>query len=293
MPSLWKGVAFEEALKEPALLGGILAISAMHVIATSDRPEKRYQVMALRNQAVALEGFVKLLPRITEETADAAFLLSVLVTHWAFASRNLPAELGIFSTTHDYSAWTFHEARHDKVSEVQDFVDIIRKTQPIRQLVFHGRPWLLGGKLAEMMKIPKSHELPVLPPFVDQALDKILLRAEQESCVLLPLEKNGRPLLSLKLIYRISMRAEWAEGLMGWITCLPPEFVAQLETGENMAMVMLSYWAVCMSVLDERWWATGWGHALVTEIAIRVGPEWAELADWPVKNYHWLKQGVD
>ncbi|KAK2592436.1 hypothetical protein QQS21_009852 [Conoideocrella luteorostrata] len=305
----WRDTVWKAALRQPALLNGILAMAAMHKVVAmsapppplphdtdpgpSPGPDRRYQVMALRKQAATLPAFVALLAKLDETTCHDSFVLSILVCFWAFASRNLPVQLGIFDAEGDPASWRNVRANLPATNPVNDFVQICRKLKPITILTRQCHGWLKQGPMSAFMETPAIDDLPSLGSDAAHALDKLERRLEIKAPHLLDFgSAQQRPLLSFRFAYRAVQCREWLELAIAWPSLLPEVFVEELETGSEAALTVLSYWAVAFQPLDIYWWAKGWAAALVIHIAARVRGEWAELVKWPLETIVARKGGI-
>lgn len=277
---VWRDVIFLDAVKHPPLLNGLLAVAAMHKIVTCGDPDSVYKSTALRKQTAALEGFVPLLHSVTQETAELVFVMSILVSYWAFASLRLPPELSILSTTVDLRL--SFEPDHSLTAEpiLTQFLELVKRVQPNHHVVNEARPLLLCGKLSAMTKVPGDDELPDLDKDTKNALSAL-----NQHIHTLPRHLSeyhaSLPLLKLDYMYRMALKPEWGELIIAWPVRVPNEFVEDMRARNHAALTILAYWGVALHTLQDRWWAKDWGVALITEISSIVTGPWAELLRWP------------
>ncbi|ETS77411.1 hypothetical protein PFICI_11285 [Pestalotiopsis fici W106-1] len=277
---LWRDSIFREALQQPFLMNGILAISAMHRLFMGPRTPSP-TATTLAKQGALLRGLLALLSSENDESCLAAFPLAIIVSLWAFASKNLPPEFNIISAnTNPQSTQTTHQGGFVSTSYLDQFLDLIKLIQPVDAIVQKRLPRLLNGMYSELMRVPDPGQLPELSKDTSNALERLKSHLQQHEEELANMV-DSTSYASLSNMFRLASCPEWSELIVGWAIQLPAPFVTRLRNRDHAALVLLSYWAVCFSVLDGRWWAAGWSKALQSEINCVVKDEWSHLLDWP------------
>ncbi|CAD0052791.1 unnamed protein product, partial [Aureobasidium pullulans] len=66
-----------------------------------------------------------------------------------------------------------------------------------------------------------------------------------------------------------------------WSVTLPTVYREMLEERKPVALVILAYYAVLISLTPEVWHLDGWPTLLINRIADILGPEWSEFLRWP------------
>ncbi|THX09116.1 hypothetical protein D6D13_06149, partial [Aureobasidium pullulans] len=66
-----------------------------------------------------------------------------------------------------------------------------------------------------------------------------------------------------------------------WSVTLPTVYREMLEERKPVALVILAYYAVLISLTPEVWHLDGWPTLLINRIADILGPEWSEFLSWP------------
>ena len=92
---MWQTVAVNEAMSNPFLMHGILALSALHLASESrDRPEKSrdHRAAALRHHDQAIALFRPVLSKITSHNCHTIFAFSALLVILSFALPGFPLE---------------------------------------------------------------------------------------------------------------------------------------------------------------------------------------------------------
>lgn len=277
---VWRDFVFREALQQPFLMNGVLAISAMHRLFIGPITATLRET-TLAKQGALLRGLLALLSSENAENCQAAFPLSLIVSFWAFASKNLPPEFNILSA--NSSSRPNRETQQNKnipTSYLEQFLDLINLIRPVDAIVQKRRPVLLEGKYRELMRVPDPEEVPELPVGTAVALDHLKSYLAQHDGDLVDMI-DAPTFGTLTYIFRLATCPDWSELIVGWAIQLPASFVSRLRNMDNAALVLLGYWAVCLRALDDRWWAAGWSKALLGEINSVVKGEWSHLLEWP------------
>lgn len=278
---VWRDHVFREALQQPSLMDGILALTAMHRLALSPSTAALRE-MTLVKQGALLRGLVALLASGDTENCQAAFPLSLIVTFWAFASKNLPPEFNILSevSTSPSESGVLQGGSFPR-THLYQFFELINLIRPVNAVVQTRRSWLFNSMFCELMRVPNMEQLPGLSIDTAQALERLKSHLQQHHEDDLVDMVESPSLTSLRNTYRLAYCPKWAELIVGWAIQLPASFVTRLRNLNHAALVLLSYWAVCFTALDGRWWAAGWSKALVSEIDSVVQGEWSYLLEWP------------
>lgn len=66
-----------------------------------------------------------------------------------------------------------------------------------------------------------------------------------------------------------------------WSVTLPTVYREMLEERKPVALVILAYYAVLISLTPEVWHLDGWPTLLINRVADVLGPEWSEFLRWP------------
>ena len=90
---IWRDAVFKEAFRHEWLLNGIMATAALHKAALLPKSSQDYAKVALTHQNAALSGYIPEVSRPNQDNSIAIFSLSLLLTIWAFASKDLPEGL--------------------------------------------------------------------------------------------------------------------------------------------------------------------------------------------------------
>ncbi len=297
---VWRDVVFQHSLSHPYLLQGILATAALHKTASTSSPESwsRYTTAALSNQGNALASFIPDLNNPVPANCVALFSMSLLLSVWSFASRNLPSKLGNLITSprpqqepHENS----NGSRH-RQSSVDDFIEIVKLMRGVYVVMKETHGWLQEGEIRELLRSAERDSLPPIAKDADEAFclleNKLNTPKGSGECNPERSKPHDYNIYAaerqvLRHLFRIQQCAEWADNILGWPVMLPTLFMESLKDGDPGALAILMYWAACFNVLDEVWWSRGWAHALVVDIWSILDDSWKAVLRWPM-----LKVGV-
>lgn len=194
----------------------------------------------------------------------------------------LPPELNILSITMDISPSFEAVPSFAMDSALTQFLELLRRVQPIHHVLEESRESLMAGPLKPLMAAPELIDLPPLVPDTQMAIDALRRELESVPDVLQPFG-GSNPVDSLYYMFMLSLRPEWGELMVGWIVRVPEEFIQALRERRHPALVILSYWAASFYPINERWWARGWSMSLIREVSASVDEPWKGLMAWPRK----------
>lgn len=290
--AIWRDAVFREGLRHEFVLRGIMATAALQKASTypmfSDEYRK-YANAAIVHQHAALQEYSPLTASPTADNAVALFSLSMLLTVITFAIERLPDELkaeGSYLTSADAHPDIYLPLG----SPTRNFIGVIVTLRGIlvviRQTNHH-----LQGEIAEMLKYPKTEDLPVHPPEVSRVYENLADTASAHRPMVnkteLPPEELSellfKQVMRLRDITRCRNVVEWDSHIFSFLVGAPPEFINCVKQGESMALVILAHWAACFRCMDHHWWAAGWGEQLVIDIANLIDMNvWSKVMEWPL-----------
>ncbi|RMZ87492.1 hypothetical protein DV736_g5281, partial [Chaetothyriales sp. CBS 134916] len=281
---IFRDTIFKESLRHEFLLHAIMGTSALHkavMLPCSSEDFEEYAKVALTHQNAALAGYIPAVSRPSEQNGIALFSLSLLLTVWAFATKDLPENLKKAGM-----ALTSLSGDPDVLlpigSPTLQFVEIIMILRGIYSVMKETDQWLQGD-IEELLRYPQVHELPSHPLEVEKAYDLLdqELRAfnsddveAKELCI----EQISR----LREISRCRSVVEWDGHIFSFFVMAPPSFINLIKRGNPMALVIFAYWSACFRCMDHHWWANGWSQTLVHDVSRLIDMNaWAKAMGWP------------
>ena len=285
---VWRDTIFAEGLRHDFVLHSIIATSALHkatLLPKSSDAYAEYSKVALAYQNLALANFIPEVSRPNEDNGIALFALSLFLTIWAFASRRLPegfSHVKLELSHGDPSSAIFCDAH----TPTAQFIEIVMIVRGVYAIIRETDRWLRGD-IEELLRFPRTDELPPNSPDIADAFD--LLQRAVEDPQFVPNDESLRELYlrqlqSLRDVARCRSVVEWDGHIFSWVIMAPPEFVDCLKQGQPMALVIFAHWAAALRCMDHHWWATGWPYSLVADLVTVLDASWDALMDWPKKQ---------
>ncbi|OJJ97238.1 hypothetical protein ASPACDRAFT_1858694 [Aspergillus aculeatus ATCC 16872] len=283
---IWKSVIPRRAVHDPALMHGILALSALHLAFLHTHPQRKdYLDIAQWHHHKSISG-VRNIEALSEANASAAYALSNIIIIFTFALPLLSDSgggggggggggvgAGQPSTPYDDLLQIFHMSRASlkilvAVSEWVQASDlaILATAAPVGQSSTHTRVF-------------------TLPSFLDAALRELsLLNGRlREGNSHHPSKVYGPVLGQLRTAFE-STSKESEDGiitaLFWWIFALPPEFLDLLGEREPFAMVILALFCALMHRLRGQWWMDNWAEKVARDIRGSLDLSLASFVPW-------------
>ncbi|KAJ5623884.1 hypothetical protein N7510_000193 [Penicillium lagena] len=277
--ALWQTVIPRLSLRHAPLRHGLLAVSALHLAATSTSPDQKrtYVITARDHQTEALAGIqLAELSDLTTAECNAVFALCMLMTVFRFAYCQINKVED--EPVHD------HEEDDELFSILDEFIEVFQLTK-----------WLLdamrtvGGRVAasELASLTAPAEAHPTMPDMSRLVVQALQRQNE-------LETARQPTQHKTAVFESAIHhlSDSLETLMKgaepkafafcWISNVPSAFMDLVEEHHPFALVVLAHYAVILHHLRDSWWMGDWGSRLLREIGDTLGPDWRPLINWPV-----------
>lgn len=72
--------------------------------------------------------------------------------------------------------------------------------------------------------------------------------------------------------------------VMAWIALVRPAFLERLYGQDELALVILAYYAVLFRLQDSSWWMRGWAGWVLNAVRARVGERYRSWLQWPFSH---------
>lgn len=263
---IWHAVIPRLAMRHPALMHGILAVSALHLSFTSGGSAKdAYLQLAQAHQSHAAVG-VTTKSASSPNLADcnATFALSSLMIVYCFGCAR------IMGQTKDTPVL-------DELCRVfqcaQESADVLG--------VLIGR--VSQGELRSLLECDNSHpKMPDTSRLAIMSLTRLnaTLAARDPGH-----EKAMYDAIIDHLGHSLDKLARGGEVmviLFHWVFNLPSRFRDLLKEHHPFALVILAHYAVVIHSLRGNWWMGDLGTRVIEQIGLSLGPEWRPSIDWVV-----------
>ncbi|KAK1993478.1 fungal Zn binuclear cluster domain-containing protein [Colletotrichum falcatum] len=272
---LWKTTIPEMACSHKFLMHGLLALAALHYADVHPQERKKWDIISVNHQNLALRFFTLRLTDIDRDNCEAYFLLATLIFVVSICSVAHSGSLGRAVSLDDVaqSLRLLHG-----VKGILDF-------QPIE--VWRER----GGPLEALLRPP------VLPPGrawssspFQRRLDAVtaLAREVPASFVTLinPQSACVLALESLRRTHHLCRDASSkSTGVWGWSTTLPALFVEMIGNRHPTALVILAHYAALRWPCEKTDWVSdGWSAAVMGLVDEALDDEWRPWIEWPKRS---------
>lgn len=277
---LWQTVIPRLSLRHAPLRHGLLALSALHLAATSMSPDRKwtYVVTAREHQTEALAGIQSAeLYDLTTAECSAVFALCILMTIFPFAYCQI-------NNVEDEPPHDDDEEDDGQSSILDEFIEVFQLTR-----------WLLGAMNAVTDRVAASDLAPLTTPAEARPtmpdMSRLVVQALQRQN---ELETAREPAQHETAVFESAIHhlSDSLETLMKgaepktfafcWISNVPAAFVDLVEQRQPFALVVLAHYTVIIHHLRDSWWMGDWGTRVLREIGDALGPDWRPLINWPV-----------
>ncbi|KAF4821028.1 Sterol regulatory element-binding protein ECM22 [Colletotrichum siamense] len=276
---LWKTAIPEMACSHKFLMHGLLAVAALHYAHVHPAERRKWDLISVHHQNLALRFFAARLNDIDKSNCEAYFFLASLIfivsVYSVAHSETVGRAVGLGDVAQSF------RFLHG-VKGILDF-------QPLEE-------WRQsGGPLDMLLRSPE------IPPGMMNAgsafqrrLDAVTALArevpasfhdvinEQSVCVL--------ALESLRRSHQIVSAAGDGDampgGVWGWCVTLPALFIEMIGSGHATALVILAHFAALSRMCERRddWACSGWSMGVMLMVDEVIDDEWRPWIEWPKKS---------
>ncbi|EAW08520.1 uncharacterized protein ACLA_032550 [Aspergillus clavatus NRRL 1] len=263
--SVWQTAVTREAMKHPALMHGILALSALHLATmTGGSVTERYSKMATMHQDLALGGFKESFGDLNQSNCKAAFALCSLMTICSLAFP-LAADKSDKRTSLEDLCEAFRVAKNS-MNVLADIVDLVENSEL--------RPLL--GKDDSGPKMPDTSRLAIM----SLAMTNSRLATRDPSH-----EKEIYESTIAQLGESLEKLAQGREATVvafQWMYHIPSTFLDLVRERRPFALVILAHYAVILHFMRSRWWIGEWGSPVIQQIGQHLDSQWQQSISWVV-----------
>jgi hypothetical protein len=251
------------------LLNGILALAALHLVATT-RDSEQEQVLsyldtALQCNELAFAPFREALTYLTPANCDAVFAQSAIVTVIGMVLPRLNAQ-----------------HRGEPFSMIETMIPVFELLQGANKVSQISKPW----RQASIFFKYNWEENTTLEPDMAIAVKQLRMLNSSIECT-----DSTQHRINLEAIEHLQnslskfTHTPHPAPILAWPAYVRKEFVDGLRSRQPFQLLILMHWAVLLKELGTRfWWAEGCGEALVTELLSELkdqNEEWKSALQWP------------
>ncbi|KAK6223623.1 fungal Zn binuclear cluster domain-containing protein [Colletotrichum tabaci] len=279
---LWKTAVPEMACSHKFLMHGLLALSAMHYASLHPHEQKKWDIISVHHQNLALRSFALRLNDINKDNCEAYFFLATLIFI-----------LSIYSVAHGTRLG--RAVSLDNVSQCFMLLHGIKgiiEFQPIEEWRQRGGPLDTILRAAE---VPPGGSWSSSP--FQKRLDAVTVLAREVRAsfaeVINPQSVCVLALESLRRTHQICKSADdeldgvdksgaaWA-----WAANLPPLFIEMIDNRHPTALVILAHYAALARLFEQasNWLFYGWSDTVMSLLDEALDDEWRPWIQWPKRS---------
>lgn len=298
---LWQHVVPEIAISQPFLMHGILAISALHIIWTSNpkilttstaennglpirtiqrtKPSSYYRTLAMTHQNVLLSSLRRQLNIVSRDNCSALFAASSFIAICPLASHQADVAVN-------------RAARSHTIDLILDVAELMRG---VHSLVQQSWTWVATGPLREMLRpglitdrLDRTEDpdgsMARLEEFIRHAPDpstsstdgttKDGVSSRSEAYLMAVSELR-------KTVQTVRRHEDDIDIICIWLLSVSQQYLELLQARDRVAMVILAHWGVQLHHVRRVWWIGGLGAEVVEEVyrhLVQVGDIAAQMA---------------
>jgi hypothetical protein len=260
---VWQVIVPQEAISQPFLMHGMLALSALHIARQSSETRRStYMGVAVAHQNQALALLRPVLGSINASNSNATFALSSIVTAFAFG---FPQPSGPTNT----------------LAAVDDLCQVFLLSRGMQHVLNACIEWVSDGVLSPVIKLNDYDS--GLPDDAKLAIQR--LRELNDSLGINdPLyEKDVYGIAideletTLDRLYGNPKRPNIA---IMWAIKAPQRYLDLLRERTPMSLVILAHYSVVLHHLRKHWWFEGWSVRVLGAIWSNMNAEWRSSISW-------------
>ena len=274
---MWRDEIPRLALKQPFLMRGLLAVSALQLARLLPAQKDHYLAVAAHHQNLALPSYRYIVEdiahRMTRENCHAILAFGHLTTAYAFASQHPPGSVlfaGMCSST-----------------GVPEWLYLLRGARGILAMA---KDWIADGPLkfshrglpetVDVSLSPEDFQLAALGDEIDN-LGTASPEEHQE------LDIYREALFLLRQAFAIPYQPVEILGVKFavfiWVEVVPAEFLELLSSLKPVALVILAHLCVLLKKCEKFWYMKGAAERIIFEVNNILKEGWRHWIAWPLQ----------
>ncbi|KAE8372000.1 C6 zinc finger domain protein [Aspergillus bertholletiae] len=261
---IWQSLVPQEALKEPFLMHGVLALSAVHLARTRNKdPMSLYINTAVSHQNQALALFRPSLDNINESNARAMFAFASIVTVYSIAFPQAPGSL-------------------DPQRAIDDLCQVIVFARGVQQILVKAADYLqdsifkpllqwgdLEKRLPEEAHVAFKNLCEVIHDLgADNARYSYLATID---CIQDSLAEVCGGFGAVAAATKVAIR-------------MPPTFILLVRQYDPLALVILGYYCTVLHRLRHNWCIEDKGAQIARAVWSILAEQWKHLMYWVMQD---------
>jgi hypothetical protein len=274
MRNIWQLDVPEMAISHPALMHGMLALSAMHVAYLRSNECSKWVELACKHQDTALTLFRSALSTVNEKSLEPVFALSII--------------LCISSQSYSKFAVATHQGG---TVPIDDFVEPLLHSRGAHRLVNMATNSISSGPLGPLLKsVPEGNTSGdssyLTPSAVDQfrrlndAVEKLQSEGSRTKMTLRCALQTLADIYSAVIKARIRGNSQHPAAMWKWPNMVSQDYIDLLQANHPMALIIFAHFVILSRVFDE-WFLLGYGDRAVLSISDTLPASWRSFLRWP------------
>jgi Fungal specific transcription factor domain len=271
-PKLWQTFIPQMAMEYPFLMGGILAVSALHLASLQLPRRQELTLRASAHESKSLPLFRSMISKTNTQNAHALFAFSGLV---------IPCTLSTSSNSENFG--------HGNLTSLPpNWFHLIRGTC---MMLFSNWQTLEAGPFSPVMQQTKySME------YISNPNDVHLAGLLPLFSTVVPVSPNEKRNLQLCLLALTELRrvsalpyspcktVDTRGALYIWPGTIPQGYVELLQEQHPVALIIFAHYCVFLNNVEECWYLKGHGTEMLLRIENALDTIWTPWLAWPLQQ---------
>ncbi|GKT46575.1 uncharacterized protein ColSpa_06756 [Colletotrichum spaethianum] len=253
---------------------GLLALSALHYAYLHPQEQKKWDIISVHHQSIALRFFALRLSAINKDNCEAYFWLATLIYLVSMCCVAHNERLGRSVSLNEVSQsfMLLHGVRG------------ILSYQPIEVWREH------GGPLGSLLRTPVLSRRDYLSLPFQKRLDAVTVLAREVpamfSEVINPQSVCVLAVESMRRVHQLcKSNDENPSGPWGWPSSLPPMFIEMIGNRHPTALVILAHYLALTRPYEQgNWLFRGWSATVMGLVDEALDNNWQPWIHWPKRS---------
>jgi hypothetical protein len=272
--TVWQCAAPKLAYRDPFLMHGILACSALHLAYKNPTEEGEYLIKASTHQDIAMPLFRSAIAKVDEQNCHSILVFSHLLVIYSFALESQDERLLLAETSGpDVLPSWLHFLRNGclTVCSVWDVIE----SGPVKDLASQ---WEVPVKISEDGKLPLTdYLLSVIPSQSSpDAWPEDVCRLYFETAVELA--------KAFSYTRALGERFTTWDALRLWPMLISVEYMNLLSSWHPGALILLAHYCILLQKVECRWYFEGRSTKLLSTIMKHLDVRWHCYIRWPLEE---------
>jgi hypothetical protein len=267
---MWQVDVVKLGFSHEFLIRIILAVAALHLGVLRPPYRATYAIRASHHQGIALQSVREVLAHgVDHSNCHAIFAFSCIMVMVAFATPRIEdmdfeyAEKGILEGV---------QLARGCNSIVQPQWQHL-STGPLAPLLREG----MHNETTPLHEVPGSDEITGLLRLC--STPNVLENREAANAYYIAIHELLKSYSQLSLLKARGL--DMVTATFVWPVAVPQRYLGLLGERKPEALVILAYYAILLSFIEEKWFMKGWAIYLVSTIEKSIGEEWKEWLAFP------------